>query len=61
MACTANVMNVQEQLKSSARDMTEVGSLLGGESFSTEASFWKALSSQAVGGELNTVHRFSIQ
>lgn len=41
--------------------MTEVGSLTGGESFSTEASSCKALSSQTVGGEINAMYRFSLQ
>lgn len=60
MAHTANSMNVQEQLKASVGNVTEVGSLSGGESSSTEASFWKALSSQPAGVEISTVHRLSV-
>lgn len=61
MAHTASSMNVQELLKASVRNVTEVGCLSGGESFSTEASFWKALSSQPAGVEISTVHQLGVQ
>lgn len=54
MAWMNNIISFKEQLKASAREVTEVESLLGGESFITETLLWKGLSSQNVGGEIRT-------
>lgn len=54
MAWMNNIISFKEQLKASAREVTEVGSLPGGESFITETLLWKGLSSQNIGGEIRT-------